>query len=984
MKKSLSLFLFFWSLVTLVVAQPAKNNGLSFTMEKRNSPDGKFHYVVYDNDPLQSRWYTLDNGLTVILSVNKQSPKVQTLIATKAGSKHDPADNTGLAHYLEHMLFKGTDKYGSLDFNKEKVYLDQIDALYDQYNQTKDEAQRKKIYRNIDSISGLAAKYAIANEYDKMMQMIGASGTNAFTSFEQTVYVNEIPANQISTWLKIEGERFRNPILRLFHTELEAVYEEKNISLDNDGRKASEAVLAELFKNHNYGQQTTIGTVEHLKNPSLNKIRAYYQKYYVPNNMAVIMAGDLDPDKVIAEINDAFSYMKPGNLQPYSYAPEYPVQEPRVIEITGSDAEFMQMAYRFPGAGTREALLLELTDLILSNSKAGLIDLNVNKAQKTLSSGSQPWILKDYSIHFFEGKPKTGQSLEEVKNLLLEQINKVKKGEFDMELIKSIVLNKQVEDIRNFESNAGRAYFILDVFVNGVNYVNEINKAILMQQITKEEIMEFANSYYGNDYVIVYKKVGKAKDVQKVEKPEITEVEVNRDKTSPFVQQIASISTPRLNPMFLDFDKDVVKSKTKSGLPVYTVENKDNQLFTMYYILDIGNHHDKKLAMAISYLKYLGTSKMSADDISREFYKLACDFGVSSGDKQSYVYLTGIQSNFESALQLFENLLKDVKADDKPLAEMTDRILKSRQDAKLNKRSILWGPLRNYAMYGKDNPSLDILSESELKALKSADLVNYIRNLTAYPHKVYYFGPEKPEKLIAYLNQYHKPAKSMKAPALKEYKKITATKPVIYFVNYDMVQAEIIWHFNSTAVNPEEAAKVRLFNEYFGGGMSSIVFQTIRESKALAYSTYSVYQQSGEKGKTNTVLAYVGTQSDKIHDAIDGMNELLSKLPESESTFSNAKESLKSAIESERITKESILFSMDAAEKLGVNQDLRKFIYSEAEKLTMKELVAFHQEKLANKPYTLAILGSKDKIDLKELSKYGEVIELSLNEIFGY
>ena len=243
-------------------------------------------FISYTNDPTNSRWYTLENGLTVILAKNSLKPRVQTLIATKAGSSSDPADNTGLAHYLEHMLFKGTDKYGSLDFEKEKIYLDQIDALYEKYNHTTDPAARKAVYREIDSVSGLAAKYAIANEYDKMMQGIGASGTNAFTSFERTVYVNDIPSNQIGTWLDIEAERFRNPILRLFHTELEAVYEEKNRGLDNDGRQVYEKLFEEAFPNHNYGRQTTIGTIEHLKNPSLVKIRNYFNTYYVPNNMA--------------------------------------------------------------------------------------------------------------------------------------------------------------------------------------------------------------------------------------------------------------------------------------------------------------------------------------------------------------------------------------------------------------------------------------------------------------------------------------------------------------------------------------------------------------------------------------------------------------------------------------------------------------------------------------------------------------------------
>ena len=247
-----------------------------FTVTENKSADGKYTYTTVANDPLNVRTYKLGNGLTVMLSVNKNTPRVQTLIATKAGSKNDPAENTGLAHYLEHMLFKGTDKFGSKDWEQERLQLDKIDALYERYNKTTDAAMRKDIYHQIDSVSLVASKFAIANEYDKMLATIGAKGTNAFTSLEQTVYVNDIPQNQMENWLTIESERFRNPVLRLFHTELEAVYEEKNISLDEDDSKVFETLMANLFTKSAYGTQTTIGTVEHLKNPSLLKIRNYF------------------------------------------------------------------------------------------------------------------------------------------------------------------------------------------------------------------------------------------------------------------------------------------------------------------------------------------------------------------------------------------------------------------------------------------------------------------------------------------------------------------------------------------------------------------------------------------------------------------------------------------------------------------------------------------------------------------------------------
>ena len=271
------------------------------------------NYEEVKGDPLKARIYTLDNGLKVYLTSYADAPRVQTGIAVRAGSKNDPADATGLAHYLEHMLFKGTDVFGSLDFAKEAPMLERIEALYEEYRsyEMTDTTNRDRIWSQIDSISGEAAKYAIANEYDKMVTGLGAKGTNAYTSFEKTVYINDIPSNQIEKWLKLEAERFRYPVFRLFHTELEAVYEEKNISLDNDGRKLFQSLMDGLFPNHQYGQQTTIGTIEHLKNPSLTEIRKYFNKYYVPNNMAICLSGDFDYDNTIALINKywgGFSY----------------------------------------------------------------------------------------------------------------------------------------------------------------------------------------------------------------------------------------------------------------------------------------------------------------------------------------------------------------------------------------------------------------------------------------------------------------------------------------------------------------------------------------------------------------------------------------------------------------------------------------------------------------------------------------------------
>jgi predicted Zn-dependent peptidase len=944
---------------------------------------GKYTYTKVSGDPTNTRWYVLPNGLTVILSVNKDKPRVQTLVATKAGSKNDPADNTGLAHYLEHMLFKGTDKYGTQDYEKEKVYLDQIDLLYEQYNKTKDDFKRKTIYRQIDSISGIASKYSIANEFDKMCQGIGAQGTNAFTSFEETVYVNDIPSNRIHQWVEIESERYRNPVLRLFHTELEAVYEEKNISLDNDGSESFEKLLASLFRSHPYGTQTTIGTVEHLKSPSLLKIKEYFNTYYVPNNMAIIMVGDFDPDEVIEMMDNHFSYMKRKELPEFSFKIEYPRGRPDSINVVGPDAANILMGWRFDGVSTKQALMVRLVDLILSNSKAGLIDLNLNKEQKVLSAGCSPLFMKDYTAHLFYGTPKEGQTLEELRDLLLMQLDHIRKGEFDEDLLKGIITNNMVEEIESFDGNQGVAYSLLDAFITDRPWKDVLNINYNMSKVTKKEIIDFVNEYYTNGYSIVYKRTGADEKSVKIEKPQINEVALNRDKSSEFVNAILEEKTDTLFPVFIDYEKDLQRSKV-AGSELFYKKNEKNQLFTLYYVVNMGKLNDKKLPFALEYLQYIGTDKYTASELSMKFYKLACNFGIFAGDKRSYVYLSGPQQNFNEALQLFENLLANAKPDQAVLNDYTNRELKSRADAKLNKRAIS-SALSNYALYGKVNPKTYTLTNSELSSLKANDLVKIITNLCSYDHQIMYYGPSDMKSIQETLAIKHVvPAKFLVTPPAFVFNPISYTKNTVYFTHFDMVQAEINWRNGGPEFDLSKSATIQTFNEYFGGGMSSVVFQEIRESRALAYSTYSVYSQASDKGKHDILIAYVGTQADKMNDAIHAMNDLLNNLPENEESFKQAKQSILSGLEAERIIKGNVYFSYLEMKDMGINYDYRKMLYENIKNMTFLDIKKFQEKNMKNKSWAISIVGSKEKISESDLKKYGELKVLTLEEIFGY
>ena len=957
---------------------------MAFTMLLINILSAQ-NYQSIVGDPLKLRIYKLKNGLTVMLSVNKKEPRIQTFITTNAGSKNDPSTHTGLAHYLEHMCFKGTDKYGTKDWSKEKPLLDQIFSLYEKYGATTNPDERKLIYKLIDSVSNEASKYAIASEYDKMVGFIGAQGTNAFTSVEQTSYVNDIPSNQLETWLNIEAERWRNPVLRLFHTELEAVYEEKNIGMDNDDRKKYEAFGAAMYKNHPYGTQTTIGTIEHLKKPSLNEIVKFYKTYYVPNNMAVILVGDFDPDKAFKLIEAKFSYMQPKPIPVFSFKPEIPRTSPEVIEISGQTPANLMMGWRSSGAGTKDVDLLTLTDLLLAYKGAGFLDLNITKAQKAQSAGSSPNISKDYSVHVFTGTPKGGQKLEDLKDLILEQIDKVKKGEFDEKYLKATLKNLNVDKLKQYETHAGRAYEILDCFTMGTPWEGNVNLISRLSKFTKKDVVDFANRFYTNDYVILYKRQGADQNVQKVEKPAITAISVNREDVSPFTKSILETNSPALKPLFVDYKKDINFSKLKNGTSLLYLNNSDNKLFSLYYLFEMGRRNIKELPIALDYLKYLGTDKYTADQLAKEFFKLGCEFGISATEDQVYVSLNGLQENFSDALKLFENFLANAKPDQKALDQLIAQTLKNRLDAKKSKQAI-GSALVSYAIYGPKNPTTDRLSEAQLKGLKAENMVALIKSICDFKHEVMYYGPSSLKDISKDLNANHKLVIAPKDyPVQIKYDRLDMNSNSVYLANYDkMVQAEINWIRKGRVFDPKNYTVQELFNQYFGGDMSSVVFQTIRESKALAYSTWSGYSNPSKKGEYCYVRAYVGTQADKLPEAIIGMNELLNILPKSEQGIEQAKMGIKNSIETNRTTKTDIFFSYLADRKLGLDYDLKKDVYNNIDKLNFEDVANFHKEEFASKTYSMCVVGDKTKLNLDALKKQGNLKEVSLEELFGY
>ena len=731
-----------------------------------------YHFTTVKGDAMQTRIYTLDNGLKVFMSVNKAQPRLQANIVVRTGSRNDPAETTGLAHYLEHLMFKGTQQFSTTDYAKEKPYLDEIERRYEHYRTLTDPAQRKNAYHEIDSVSQLAARYNIPNEYDKLMASIGSEGSNAYTSNDVTCYVENIPSNEIANWARIQADRFQNMIIRGFHTELEAVYEEKNISMGSDGSKEYAALWKLLAPTHPYGTQTTIGEQEHLKNPSIVNIKNYFHRYYVPNNVAIVLAGDFNPDAVIAIIDRYFGSWKPSKqLSRPEFEAQKTITSPRDTTVIGLDAENIMMGWRFKGANQLQNDTLDIVNRMLSNGKAGLLDININQPMKAMETGTYLDELHDYSMLLIEGVPLQNQKLDDLKALILAETTKLGRGEFSDDLLPAVLANKKLQFYKSLDSNQKRVSMMVDAFVNDKPWADVTQQIERQEKLTKQDIIDFARRHLRTDnYACVYKQMGTDTTLKKIEKPIITPIPANREFESKFLNEIRTAKTEPIQPVFVDFKKELTFSNTKSRLPLIYKKNTDDGIFDLVFRYDFGYTANKLYNTAFDYLDYIGTNDMTVSQIKQAFYKLACKYYAVMDQRTLSIYLTGLNENMPQALQLLEKIMHQAKADKASWSRYCDMVEKARNDAKTDQKAN-FNALWDYAIYGKYNPTRDKTPVKDLRAMDPQQLVDMLAQLGKMQHTVLYYGASDLKQLDKLLTKEHPtPAKWAPMPVNKPYK----------------------------------------------------------------------------------------------------------------------------------------------------------------------------------------------------------------------
>lgn len=943
-------------------------------------------YETIAGDPMDTKIYTLDNGLKVYMTVNKAEPRLQTYIAVRSGGKNDPADNTGLAHYLEHLMFKGSTKLGTSDYEAEKVYLDQIEELYEVFRTKTDPEERKALYHKIDSLSYLASLISIPNEYDKAMAVIGSQGTNASTSNDVTQYQEDIPSNQIENWAKIQADRFKNMVIRGFHTELETVYEEYNMYLNEDSENLLYAIDSVLFKKHPYGSQSVIGTSDHLKNPSIKAIKRQKSLMYVPNNTAICVSGDFDPDEFVAIIEKYFGDWEPNPEIPVlQYEPEDPITTPVEKHVYGTQAEFVAISWRTPGSKERESEVGQIVESVLNNGMAGLIDVDINQQQLALGASAGIFSRVDYSEFMLEGAPKKGQTLEELRDLLLAEVAKLRAGDFSEDLIEAAIANIKLSDMRSLERNSSRARKFVNSFINQHDWADDVHKTERLSQVTKEDVVAWANKYLSdNSYVIGYKHIGKNPKNEKIEAPKITPIAMNRNKQSDFLAELQASTVKPIEPQFVDYNTDMSRFEMKKGIEVLYKKNEVNDIAQLSFIFNKGLLSDPALSMAFDYITYLGTETRSLQDISMELYKLACNFSTRVGTSNAQFSVSGLSENVGKALEIVEDVILNAVGDEEILAQYKSDLLKSRADTKYNQSSCN-SALRTYITYGPEYIRKTTLTDAQIKAISSDELLSKVKSLLGYEHVVTYYGPAGEDEVKALLESSHKAAAELEHLDKLYPEKLETPAPAVYIAPYASRQFNYIQYTCSgEKYNPKDDPQIKLYNEYFGGGMNTVVFQEMREARALAYSANASLRTPSQLNDSYSFNATIGSQNDKLQIAVEAFDEIINNMPQSDKSFEIAKTSMEGVLRTRRVIGSQVLTNYLNDRELGLNEPTDRYVFETIGSLTMDDLVATQQKYVKDRIYTYGLLGDASGMDMDFLRSLGPVKFLTLEDIFGY
>ena len=937
------------------------------------------------NAQLQVKELKLKNGMTVWLNEDHSQPKVFGAVVVKAGAKDCP--NTGIAHYFEHIMFKGTDRIGTIDYQAEKPWLDSISAQYDLLSQTKDDAERTRIQMHINELSLKAADYMIPNEFNRLISKYGGSRLNAGTGYDMTYYHNSFLPQFIEQWCWLNSERLMNPVFRGFQGELENVYEEKNRAADGMGDIQGK-IMGAVFKKQPYAYPI-IGSTENLKNPRLSDMSEFYKKYYVASNMGLILCGDITPsDKLTELLEQTFGRVQTGPVPQRGYSPMPDIQAGEACEVKlpipllGIEA----LIYKAPTDFEPDAIALELANGLLSNGKAGRLDSLMNE-HKVMMALATTVGFDDAAGTVLLVIPKLLGKMKTAEGRALEQVQQVMDGHFSEQQLEALKQEMLINAKQDLETIDKRSVLLIEAFSKGKTWQDILDKMESIQRVTKADVVAAAKKYYGANHITLTKKYGTS-DKETLKQPGYKPISPkNMDAKSNFAKMLEQMPVQQVAIRTVDFERDVTTQQLNAHATLYYKKNPVNDIFSFRLRYLDGKLHTPKLDVLSSYLSQLGTDSLKKQQLEKAWQRIGTTMEVEVGDQTFSLSLTGPDNELKPALQLLAHFLRAAKGDEEALDEAKDADKVNRKGFGKQKDDVL-GPAFHRILYGQKSGFLTQLSKKEIKALQSDDLLSLFRELQHYDCELFYCGRRPIEKVATELQQTL-PLAQCSRPKADTYRPLQQyAEPTVFFYDVPKSRQNYVVSYDAVSAlsTAEERARFALWDEYFGGGMSSVLFQNVREFRSLAYST------DGKRITTSLVqhpqepLGYItatGTQADKTLEALATIDSLLRQMPMKEENLEAARQSALNDIQNDYPTFREMGAYVANQRMDGYRTDSHADMARLLPAVNVQDVVQFHQQHIANnKNRAWIIIGDKKLTDLKALERYGKVVVLKKEDVY--
>lgn len=923
--------------------------------------------------------YELENGLKVYLNEDKQASTIYGSVWVNAGGKDDPEDATGIAHYLEHMLFKGTQTLGTQDYEAEKPHLDKIRQLYDQLAKVSDDNKKAAIQQEINVEERKASEYAIPNEFDRLIKSIGSTGVNASTSNDFTNYYNIFPPNQLPKWLDIYAHRFQKPVFRLFQSELEAVYEEKNRAGDDLERRIYEKFNTYIYGDHPYSTQTVLGSVEHLKNPSLKKMYEFFETYYVPNNMALVLSGNFDSNEVKPMIAAAFGQLISGP-EPVFKKRELNSFKGRVVEkVRMTPIKVGFMGYKLVPFGHKDRAALEVLGKMMSNSnETGFLD-KWNLQNKALYAGGEQEFLEEDGVAFIFFVPNIfGKSLKYYEKEIQASFRSIANGAFEDSYFEAIKNGMYREFSRSLEDLEIRSEYLGLSFIYDLNPDELLSYSKNIQNLTREDIQKAADTYFGDDYFTLQSRTGFPKKT-KLKKPSYKPITARTEETSVYAKGFEQLPEQELSPSFIKVDKDVQVIDEY----MYYTKNPQNDVFTLRATIAKGLLEDRMYPELTEALNNSGTPTYTTVELKNNFARLGANFNVTANYNSFDITLTGIDENFKESVLLLEHLLTAFEPDQKTIDYLSNQRKKANKLVK-NNPSTAGRMLYVYGLFGDKSSYSNRITTKQLKKLNPVRLKSSLGSLLKNGfNSIHYVGRQTAEESLGFLASMDL-FKQNKTDNYS-FQEANSVNETTFYVIHDKkaIQSYVYYVVNGEILNKENDFKKEAFNAYYTNGLSGLLFQEVREFRSLAYAVGGNYVNPAyEPNKKGRLVLFTGSQADKTADAVKVVMGLLNDMPRYEERLPSLKNGLLLEASSGKPNFRQLSTTVESFLETGYESDPNELNYLNYPNLTFEDIQSFYETNVKEKPAVVTIYGDTSEFDLEQLRKFGKIIELRIDDIW--